>query len=173
MSITDSDWIKSYQINPFHLPVECKGGGWGWGWRCMIGRHPISPSLFPEIIRSVTHIVYCSEAKEWVLATVIVTVTVISGHVMSCHAYHSRTNFTSAAYYFLGGGHYTTQYDLTQHIMTALCYRNFAITSSPLLSSPATTFEQKYGDVCPANWQPGDSAVSLDTVKSKEYFRGA
>ena len=56
--------------------------------------------------------------------------------------------------------------------MTALCYRNFAITSSPLLSSLATTFEQKYGDVCPANWQPGDSAVSLDTVKSKEYFRG-
>lgn len=34
----------------------------------------------------------------------------------------------------------------------------------------AFQFNAKYGDVCPANWQPGDLTMKADSVESKTYF---
>jgi thioredoxin len=34
----------------------------------------------------------------------------------------------------------------------------------------AFQFNAKYGEVCPANWQPGDMTMDADPVKSKSYF---
>lgn len=33
----------------------------------------------------------------------------------------------------------------------------------------AFQFVEKYGEVCPANWQPGDATMHADPVKSKVY----
>jgi hypothetical protein len=35
----------------------------------------------------------------------------------------------------------------------------------------AFQFVEKYGEVCPANWQPGDATI--DPAKSKDYFKAA
>eukprot|EP00596_Hydrurales_sp_CCMP1899_P005954 CAMPEP_0119051062 /NCGR_PEP_ID=MMETSP1177-20130426/72806_1 /TAXON_ID=2985 /ORGANISM="Ochromonas sp, Strain CCMP1899" /LENGTH=213 /DNA_ID=CAMNT_0007030143 /DNA_START=338 /DNA_END=979 /DNA_ORIENTATION=+ len=35
----------------------------------------------------------------------------------------------------------------------------------------AFQFVEKYGEVCPANWQPGDATI--DTANSKDYFKAA
>lgn len=37
----------------------------------------------------------------------------------------------------------------------------------------AFQFTEKYGEVCPANWQKGDATMVADPVKSKEYFEKA
>ncbi|MEW6536728.1 MAG: peroxiredoxin [Candidatus Auribacterota bacterium] len=34
----------------------------------------------------------------------------------------------------------------------------------------ALQFVEKYGEVCPANWQPGDKTMIPDPEKSKDYF---
>lgn len=34
----------------------------------------------------------------------------------------------------------------------------------------AFQYADKYGEVCPANWKPGDDAIKPDQDKSKEYF---
>lgn len=34
----------------------------------------------------------------------------------------------------------------------------------------AFQFTDEHGEVCPANWQPGDLTMSADPIKSKEYF---
>jgi len=36
----------------------------------------------------------------------------------------------------------------------------------------AFQFVEKHGEVCPANWQPGDKTMNADPVLSKEYFAG-
>jgi len=37
----------------------------------------------------------------------------------------------------------------------------------------AFQYNEKYGDVCPANWQPGDQTMKADPNGSKEYFASA
>lgn len=37
----------------------------------------------------------------------------------------------------------------------------------------AFQFVEKYGEVCPANWQKGDDGMVADPVKSKAYFEKA
>ncbi|KAF8306852.1 tryparedoxin peroxidase [Trypanosoma cruzi] len=34
----------------------------------------------------------------------------------------------------------------------------------------AFQFVEKHGEVCPANWKPGDKTMKPDPEKSKEYF---
>lgn len=34
----------------------------------------------------------------------------------------------------------------------------------------ALTFNQKHGEVCPAEWKPGGDTIKPDVAKSKEYF---
>jgi alkyl hydroperoxide reductase subunit AhpC len=34
----------------------------------------------------------------------------------------------------------------------------------------AFQFVDEHGEVCPANWHPGDATMIADTDKSKEYF---
>ena len=36
----------------------------------------------------------------------------------------------------------------------------------------AFQFHEEHGDVCPANWQPGDKTMKPDSELSKEYFGG-
>jgi peroxiredoxin (alkyl hydroperoxide reductase subunit C) len=36
----------------------------------------------------------------------------------------------------------------------------------------AFQFVETHGEVCPANWQPGDLTMVADPTVSKEYFRG-
>ncbi len=35
----------------------------------------------------------------------------------------------------------------------------------------AIDFNEKHGDVCPANWTPGQDTMKADPVKSQEYFK--
>jgi peroxiredoxin (alkyl hydroperoxide reductase subunit C) len=37
----------------------------------------------------------------------------------------------------------------------------------------AFQFNEKYGEVCPANWQPGDLTMKADPLESKTYFQAA
>lgn len=37
----------------------------------------------------------------------------------------------------------------------------------------AIQFHAKYGEVCPANWQPGDKTIVADPERSMEYFEAA
>lgn len=37
----------------------------------------------------------------------------------------------------------------------------------------AFQFVEKHGEVCPANWQPGDLTMKADPAQSKEYFQAA
>ena len=37
----------------------------------------------------------------------------------------------------------------------------------------AFQFVEEHGEVCPANWQPGDITMSADPVLSKKYFNGS
>ena len=37
----------------------------------------------------------------------------------------------------------------------------------------AFQFVEEHGEVCPANWQPGDITMSADPVLSKKYFSGS
>lgn len=37
----------------------------------------------------------------------------------------------------------------------------------------AFQFTDKYGEVCPANWQKGSATIKPDVQKSKEYFEKA
>lgn len=37
----------------------------------------------------------------------------------------------------------------------------------------AFQFTDKYGEVCPANWQQGKDTMKADPVGSKEYFQKA
>ena len=36
----------------------------------------------------------------------------------------------------------------------------------------ALQFLEVHGEVCPANWQPGDATMNPDPTKSKAYFHG-
>jgi len=36
----------------------------------------------------------------------------------------------------------------------------------------AFQFNEAHGDVCPANWKPGDKTITADPVGSKAYFKG-
>ena len=36
----------------------------------------------------------------------------------------------------------------------------------------AFQFVEKHGEVCPANWQPGDKSMAADPMGSKKYFSG-
>ena len=45
-----------------------------------------------------------------------------------------------------------------------LSYHPDLSTTPPLLSPPPT------GEVCPANWQPGEPTMNPDPAKSKAYF---
>ena len=49
-------------------------------------------------------------------------------------------------------------------------HRNAPSTSNLILFSFLAV--QKYGDVCPAGWQPGDAAMSTDPAKSRQWFKG-
>jgi len=40
----------------------------------------------------------------------------------------------------------------------------------PLRLIDAIEFNEKHGEVCPANWQPGQDTMKADPEKSKEYF---
>jgi alkyl hydroperoxide reductase subunit AhpC len=39
-----------------------------------------------------------------------------------------------------------------------------------LPTCPASQFTDEHGEVCPANWRPGQKTMHADPVKSQEYF---
>jgi peroxiredoxin (alkyl hydroperoxide reductase subunit C) len=42
---------------------------------------------------------------------------------------------------------------------------------TPLLPAPpGAQFTDEHGEVCPANWRPGQKTMHADPVKSQEYF---
>ena len=135
---------------------------WEWNWIIWASLPPLSSTS------SLT-----TAAKEWL------RMTVISRHLIS-----SSLNLPFTSLQYLSDVN-IMEYNMTWIRCDVATPNNLFSTpllnsppSSPLLSFPLLYFSflsrhQKYGDVCPANWQPGDSTVSSDTAKSKEYFRGA